>query len=117
MPVGTPLERLEAALAELQASIASPSSPDGVPAHAQAVRAAMGALADWVAQTPADALPHDFAPRMQALGAQLGSTREQLARVLAITGQQAASLLPPAEDAVTYGPSSASKARIYRAPG
>lgn len=115
MPVaGTPLEQLEAALAELQASIASPN-PDGVPAHAQAVRAAMGALADWVAQTPADTLPHDFTLRMQALGAQLGSSREQLARVLAITGQQAASLLPPA-DAVTYGPASASKARIYRAP-
>ena len=115
MPVGTPLEQLEAALAELQASIVSPS-PDAVPAHAQAVRAAMGALADWIAQAPDSERPHDFAARVQALGAQLGSTREQLARVLAITGQQAASLLPPA-DAVTYGPSSASKARIYRAPG
>lgn len=115
MPVGTPLDQLEAALSELQASIASPN-PDAVPARAQAVRATMGALADWMAQTPESQRPHDCALRLQALGARLGSTREQLARRLAITGQQAASLLPPA-DAVTYGPSNASKARIYRAPG
>lgn len=115
MPAVSPLEALEARMLELRAALTA-SDPGAIEQHAQAVRDATAALAGWLAQTPADRLPQDTMPRAQALGAQLSGTRDQLARVMALTAQQAATLLPPV-DSVTYGPAGASSARMYRAPG
>ncbi len=114
-PPADALSALEAELLELQASLAS-SGPEALQQQALAVRASIGALAEWLAGTPPERLPPDAARRAQALAAVLAGTRDQLARVLALTQQQAASLLPPV-DPVTYGPAGASKARIYQAPG
>lgn len=115
MPPPSPLQLLEAQILELQTALVA-SDPARVEQHAQSVRRSMAALADWLTQTPAGELPPDTRQRALALGAQLSSTRDQLARVLAITSQQAASLLPPVET-VTYGSAASNKARIYRAPG
>ena len=115
MPPATPLEALEAQVLELQAALLS-ADPTALEQHAHAVRNATVALAQWLTSTPVGALPPNARRRARALGTQLNATRDQLARVMAITSQQAASLLPPV-DPVTYGPSGAAKARIYRAPG
>lgn len=115
MTTPSPLQEFEAQLLGLQTALAS-SDPLAVEQQAQAVRRATTLLADWLAHTPASQLPPEAVQRAQALGAQLAGTREQLARVLAITGQQASSLLPPVDHA-TYGPTGTSQARIYRAPG
>lgn len=115
MPPLSPLEALETQVQELQAALVA-SDPAAVQQHAQTVRGATAALADWLARMPAGELPREMRQRAQALSAQLSSTRDQLARVMAITSQQAAVLLPPV-DPVTYGPAGTSKARIYRAPG
>lgn len=112
MAFTSPLEALEAALAELQAALVA-SDPEAVGTQAQAVRSAMSALSDWAAKTPASQWPPGMAARARHIGEQLGNTREQLARVLAVTRQQAASLLPPA-DALTYGPGADRKAGAYR---
>jgi len=59
--------------------------------------------------------------RIRAIGTRLPLLRDQLARLLALTERQAASLLPPAQGVMTYGSGpgqGASRgARIYRAPG
>ena len=112
-PPPSPLEALEAQVRELQEALVS-ARPADVERQAQAVRGATAALADWLARIPPP--PEATRQRILALGAQLNGTRDQLARVLSLTSQQAASLLPP-DDLVTYGPAGASKARIYRAPG
>ncbi|GAA6121298.1 hypothetical protein [Acidovorax sp. FG27] len=59
--------------------------------------------------------------RIRAIGTRLPLLRDQLARLLALTERQAASLLPPAQGVMTYGSGpgqgAARGARIYRAPG
>ncbi|QEA12597.1 hypothetical protein [Comamonas flocculans] len=107
------LDTLEAALAELQAALADPASPPHMlEQRAHALRQAMTACADALDGTPA-AWPPDAARRLHAVGARLASTREQLARVLAITAQQAASLLPHTQE-LTYGPGASGKAQAWR---
>ncbi|QXL84235.1 hypothetical protein [Comamonas sp. NLF-1-9] len=107
------LDTLEAALAELQAALADPASaPHMLEQRAHALRQAMSACADALGSTPA-AWPPGTARRLAEAGARLASTREQLARVLAITAQQAASLLPQTQ-ALTYGPGASGKA--WRTP-
>lgn len=115
MPPDTPLDTLETEIAHLQAALLG-ADPTAVEQQAQAVRSAITALADWLAKTPANSLPPATRQRAQQLGAQLGTTRDQLARAMALTSQQAGTLLPPV-DPVTYGPNTGNKARIYRAPG
>lgn len=115
MPPDTPLDILEAKLGQLQAALVS-APPAAVEQQAQLIRTAIAALADWLAKTPQNELPPAALQRARALGAQLGATRDQLARVMALTSQQAATLLPPV-DPVTYGPNGTSKARIYQGPG
>lgn len=115
MPAPSPLEALEAQMQELQKALVA-ADPVALEQHAHAVRNATTMLAQWLTSMPASALPPDAQPRARALATQLNATRDQLARVMALTSQQAASLLPPV-DPVTYGPHGASKARIYRAPG
>jgi hypothetical protein len=114
-PPPSPLEVLEAQVGELQAALVA-ADPATVQQRALAVRSATAALADWLDRTPFAQHTEEIRQRIRALGAQLNSTRDQLARVMSLTSQQAASLLPPA-DLVTYGPAATSKARIYRAPG
>lgn len=107
-----PLSLIEAQLQDLQAALVA-SDALNFEQGAQALRqAAMGLAA-------LQGLSHDAqaAARIERLARQLLQLRDQLARVLALTQAQAATLLPPAET-VTYGPSSAAGgARIYRAPG
>ena len=80
---------------------------------AQALQQAPDAPKEW---------PPEIHTRIRAIGAGLNLVRDGLARVLALTDQQTASLLPPTEG-VTYGSgrpgtlNGASLARIYRAPG
>ncbi len=106
MAAQDPLSLIEAQLQELQAALLS-SDPMGFEHGAQALRQAAAALAAAPASDP---------ERIQAIARQLAQLRDQLARVLALTQQQAAALLPPV-DAVTYGGPASNAARIYRAPG
>lgn len=110
MPSDSALSALEARLRDLQAALTAPT-PDKIQDHAQAVRDCITTLAQWLARTPPESLPPDTRRRAQALATQLSGTRDQLARVLALTQQQAASLLPPV-DPVTYGPTGTSRTRI-----
>lgn len=80
------------------------------------LRASALELAQAVEQAGAQALPAALAARVRALGEQLSLVREQLARVAALADRRAASVLPPA-DASTYGGSSGTAPRIYRAAG
>lgn len=83
---------------------------------AQALGGAAGGVGGRT-EPPSD----DQARRIRAIGARLPALRDQLARLLALTERQAASLLPPVPGVVTYGSglgqSGAQGARIYRAPG
>ena len=105
------LPLIEAQLQQLQAALLS-SDPLALEQGAQTLREAAAALV----QLRGQGLDGAAQQRLQALALQLSQVRDQLARVLAFTQQRAAALLPPAES-FTYGPASATPARIYRAPG
>jgi uncharacterized membrane protein YccC len=111
-PLDDLLATIEAQLQDMQATLLA-ADPLSLEKTAAQLREAATAFAQALAAGPA---PADARQRVQAVAANLGLLRDQLARVLALTERQAASLLPPAEG-VTYGPSSAGQAaRIYRAP-
>lgn len=68
------------------------------------------------------ALPAQMAPRIQRISEQLAMQRDNLARVTALVDRQVASVLPPADNASTYGkggigPGAGAAARIYRSAG
>lgn len=105
------LPLIEAQLQQLQAALLS-TDPLALEQGAQTLREAATVLL----QLRGQGLDAAAQQHLQALALQLSQVRDQLARVLALTQQQAATLLPPA-DTFTYGPSSATPARIYRAPG
>ena len=112
MSLGDTLSLIEAQLQEMQAALLS-SDPQTLEHTAARLRQAAATLA----QALAAGVPAGVAQRVQAIATQLNLVRNQLARVLALTERQAASLLPPVQG-VTYGPSSSAQgARIYRAPG
>ncbi len=113
MAAQDPLSLVEAQLQDLQAALLS-SDPFTLEQGAAALRHAALALAQ--AQAHGDARDAQAAERVRAIARELSQLRDQLARVLALTQQQAATLLPPV-DAVTYGGNAATGARIYRAPG
>ena len=72
-----------------------------------------------LAQLLAQALEHygpltpEQMPRVQALATLLARLREQLARVLVLSGQRTATVLPP-ENVPTYGAAPSPAPRIYR---
>ncbi|AVP56849.1 hypothetical protein [Pulveribacter suum] len=111
MAAQDPLSPIEAQLQQLQAALLS-SDPLTLEQGAHALREAAAALV----QARAQPLDEPAQQRLRTVARELSQLREQLARVLALSERQAASLLPPV-DAVTYGPASATPARIYRAPG
>lgn len=111
MAAQDPFSPIEAQLQALQAALLS-SDPLTLEQGAQALRETAAALAQAQGQ-PLDELGQ---ARLRTIARQLAHLREQLARVLALSERQAASLLPPV-DPVTYGPTSSTPARIYRAPG
>ena len=112
MSLDNTLSLIEAQLQDMQAALLS-SDPQALEQTATQLRQAAATLA----QATAAGLPAGAAERVQATATSLTLVRDQLARVLALTKRQAASLLPPVQG-VTYGPSNgASGARIYRAPG
>lgn len=112
MPLDDTLSSIEAQLQDMQAALLS-SDPQTLERTAAQLRQA----ATTLAQALGPGAPQGAAERVQAIARRLTLVRDQLARVLALTERQAASLLPPAQG-VTYGPSIASPgARIYRAPG
>ena len=112
MSLDDTLSLIEAQLQEMQAALVS-SDPQALE-HAAAQ---LSQAAATLAQALAAGVPAGVAQRVQAIATQLNLVRNQLARVLALTERQAASLLPPVQG-VTYGPSSSAQgARIYRAPG
>lgn len=115
MSLDDTLTSIEAQLQDMQAALLA-SNLQTFEDTAVQLRGAAMALAQALAPV-AGALEPAAAQRVQAIGRQLTLVRDQLARVMALTERQAASLLPPVEG-VTYGPSSgAVGARIYRAPG
>lgn len=112
MSLDDTLSRIEAQLQDMQAALLS-SDPQTLEQAATQMRQAVVDLA----QAVGPGVPEDVTQRVLATATQLHLTRNQLARVLALTERQAASLLPPVQG-VTYGPSSGAQgARIYRAPG
>lgn len=115
MSLDDALSSIEAQLQGMQAALLA-SNPQTFEHTALQLRGAALTLAQALAPV-AGGLDPASVQRVQAIGRQLTLVRDQLARVMALTERQAASLLPPVEG-VTYGPSSgAVGARIYRAPG
>ena len=124
MSLPNALSHIEARLQEMQTALLS-SEPAEFEQAAKTLHATAVQLAQALQQAP-DA-PKDWPPeihdRIRAIGQGLNLVRDQLARVLALTQQQAASLLPPSDAGVTYGSgrpgvaNGATLARIYRAPG
>lgn len=110
MSLDNTLSLIEAQLQDMQAALLS-AAPQALEQTATQLRQAALALSQAVGA----GAPAGTAERVQAIATGLTLVRDQLARVLALTERQAASLLPPAQG-VTYGPS-AGGARIYRAPG
>ncbi|WP_374606288.1 hypothetical protein [Diaphorobacter nitroreducens] len=115
MSLDATLSSIEAQLQDMQAALLA-SNPQNFEQAAVQLRGAAIALSQALAPL-GGALEPATAQRVQAMGRQLTLVRDQLARVMALTERQTASLLPPVEG-VTYGPSSGPRgARIYRAPG
>ncbi|MBS0291674.1 MAG: hypothetical protein JSS01_04020 [Proteobacteria bacterium] len=107
------LSAIETQLLDMQAALLS-SDPQSLEQTAGELRQAATTLAQALAS---NLVPPGAGERVQAIAQQLGLLRNQLARVLALTERQAASLLPPMQG-VTYGPSTGAQGpRIYRAPG
>ncbi len=116
MSLESTLSQVEAQLNQAQGALAA-LDPLTLENAIALLRHAAQAFAQALAAAPERSRwPSGLAERVQAAAAQLGRLRDQLARVQALTAQQAASVLPPV-DGVTYGPSQASLARIYRKPG
>ena len=73
--------------------------------------------------TRGQALPSGMSLRIQKVSEQLAMQRDNLARVAALVDRQVASVLPPADNASTYGKAagvgngSGAAARIYRSAG
>lgn len=112
MPLDDTLSAIEAQLQDVQAALLS-SDPQALEQTATQLRQAAASLA----QALGPGAPQGAADRVQAIARSLSLVRDQLARVLALTERQTASLLPPAQG-VTYGHSSGTQgARIYRAAG
>ena len=112
MPAPDPLSVIEEQLQELQTALAA-SDPISFEHAARTLRDAAAALAQ---HSRSAALTPAARARLRATAERLPQLRDQLARVLALTQQQAATLLPPT-DAVTYDGKASTAARIYRAPG
>jgi hypothetical protein len=120
MSTGTPLSAIEAQLQDVETALMA-TDPLTLEEAAQRLREAAFALSQALERSGGQGTwSEGTAARIQAIGTRLGLLREQLARVLALTERQAASLLPPVQG-VTYGKAgsapAAPGARIYRAPG
>lgn len=120
-PLEASLAAVEAQLQEVRTALLAADPLSLEPATAQ-LRAAALALAHALERAPARALwPEGAEARVKAIGTELTMQRDQLARLLALTERQAASLLPPLAGVATYGsnaaPRASTGARIYRAPG
>lgn len=112
MQLDAALSEIEAQLHAVQAALLT-SDTDALEPAADQARSAITALAQVFRGAP-NPLPGAALRRAQALSFQLGQVRNQLARVLSLTRQQASTLLPPLQNA-TYGPSSVSGPRVYHA--
>ncbi len=111
MSIDNILSLIEAQLQDMQAALLS-SDPQTLEQTAVQLRQVAASLA----QAAGAGLPAAAAERIQSIATRLTLVRDQLARVLALTERQTASLLPPVQG-VIYGPSSGAQgARIYRAP-
>ncbi|GAB2546382.1 MULTISPECIES: hypothetical protein [unclassified Simplicispira] len=65
-------------------------------------------------------MPAELVPRIRQVSAELALQRDQLARVAALVEKQLAVVLPPVDNASTYGSpgrGGSSGARIYRSAG
>lgn len=121
MPFDASLSAIEAQLQDIQAALL-PADPLTLEPLTGQLRTAATALAHALDAAPArTAWPDGLAARIQAIASQLAAQRDQLARILALTERQAASLLPPVTGVSTYSdgaaPRTAAAPRIYRAPG
>ncbi len=121
MSLEATLSTVEAQLQEVQDALLA-TDPQTLEKASMQLRSAAIALAQALGDGPqrqgGQAPDEGQTRRIRAIGTRLPLLRDQLARVLALTERQAASLLPPAPGVVTYGASRAqTAARIYRGPG
>jgi hypothetical protein len=121
MPLEASLAAVEAQLQDVRAALLAADPLTLETATAQ-LRAAAATLAQALERAPARAAwPDGAQERVKTIAGELAMQRDQLARLLALTERQAASLLPPVAGVATYGsnaaPRSPTGARIYRAPG
>lgn len=122
MSLEATLSTVETQLQDVQEALLATDPLALEPAATQLRSAAMTLSQALACQAGTPLAPTDEqARRIRAIAARLPTLRDQLARLLALTERQAASLLPPAQGVVTYGngtgQGSARGARIYRAPG
>ena len=106
------LQAVEQQLAKMSAALVAADALAAEQSSAQ-LRRDLEALIQASRSLQGQPWPEALRPRMQAVSNQLAMQREQLARLGALVDRQAASILPPAEPAPTYG-QAGSAARIYR---
>ncbi len=121
MPLEASLRSVEAQLHDTKAALLS-ADPLALETATAQLRATATALAQALERAPSRAeWPEGLERRIQSIASELTMQRDQLARLLALTERQAASLLPPVAGVATYGSNAAPRAggaaRIYRAPG
>ena len=123
MSLEATLSTVEAQLQDVQDALLA-TDPLSLEKAATQLRGAATVLAQALGGADARKAPptDDQTRRIRAIGTRLSALRDQLARLLALTERQAASLLPPVPGVVTYGSSGLGQpgsqgARIYRAPG
>lgn len=116
------LEAVEVQLAAVSAAMVAMDA-DMLEKSSLQLRQAAVQLTHALEGTRGQALPSGMSLRIQKVSEQLAMQRDNLARVAALVDRQVASVLPPADNASTYGkaagtgngPSAA--ARIYRSAG
>lgn len=112
------LEAVEEQLTEVSAALKS-SNALALEKHSSLLKQAAVDFAGAIERLQGN-LPAEFLPRIRQVSAQLALQRDQLARVAAVMDKQLAGVLPPSDNASTYGDSArggVSAARIYRSAG
>lgn len=116
------LEAVEMQLAAVSAAMVAMDA-DTLEKSSLQLRQAAVQLTHVLDGTRGQALPSGMSLRIQKVSEQLAMQRDNLARVAALVDRQVASVLPPADNASTYGKAagvgngSGAAARIYRSAG
>ena len=122
MPLNQMLDGVEEQLAAVSAAMVA-MEPATLEQSSMQLRQVAVQLAQGLEGVQGKALPSDVLGRVRKINDLLAVQRDNLARLSAVTDRQVASVLPPSDNASTYGKASGAGngpggvARIYRSAG